>query len=86
MLLERRTPWSAGKEETDDDGVNEIEGEQNDNGKDDGGKTGDDDEKVGGKVVGGIIGESKEGMMVMTTKGTKSVVPIGKKVETTYQN
>ena len=29
-------------------------------GQNDGGKTGDDVEKVGGKVVGGIINESKE--------------------------
>ena len=45
------------EEETDDDGDGKIEGDQNDNGKDYGGKTGDD---VGGKVVGGIINESKE--------------------------
>ncbi len=31
-----------------------------DQAKNDGGKTGDDVEKVGGKVVGGIINESKE--------------------------
>jgi hypothetical protein len=68
-----------------DDGVGEIEGEQNDNDKDDGGKTGDDIKKVGGKVVGGITGESKEDDDD-ATKGTKNVVPIGKKVENIYRN
>ena len=48
------------EEETDDDGVGKIEGEQNNNNEDDGRKTGDDIKQVGGKVVGGIIDESKE--------------------------
>jgi hypothetical protein len=48
------------EEETDDDGDGEIEDAQNNNGEDYGGKTGEDVKKVDGKVVGGIINESKE--------------------------
>ncbi len=48
------------EEEMDGDGVGEIEGEQNDNNEDDCGKTGKNIEKVGGKVVQGIIKKSKE--------------------------
>ena len=47
------------EEETDDDGDGEIEGDQNDNDVDDGGKTGDNIKKVDGEVAGGIINESK---------------------------
>jgi len=48
------------EEETDDDDVSEIEGEKNDNDEDDGEKIGDDVKKIGAKVVGLIINESKE--------------------------
>ena len=48
------------EEETDNYGDGKIEEDQNNNGKDYGGKTGDDITKVGGKVVGGIIDKSKE--------------------------
>ncbi len=41
--------------------------------------SGDDIKKGGGKVVEGIINKSKERRMITTTKGTKNVVPIGKK-------
>ena len=48
------------EEEMDVDGVDKIEGEQKNNDEDDGGKTGDNVQKVGRKVVEGIIHESKE--------------------------
>jgi hypothetical protein len=48
------------EEETDNAGDGKIEEDQNNNGKDYGGKTGDNVKKVGVKVVGGIIDESKE--------------------------
>ena len=48
------------EEETDDCRNSKIEGDQNNNGKYNGGKTEDSVEKEGGKVVGGIIEESKE--------------------------
>jgi len=48
------------EEEMNDDRDGKIEGDQNDNSKNYGGKTEDRVKKVGGKVVGGIINKSKE--------------------------
>ena len=48
------------EEETDNDGDGKIEEDQNNNGKDYGGKTGNNIKKVGRKEVGGIISKSKE--------------------------
>ena len=73
------------EEETDDDGVDEIEGEQNDNDEDDGGKTGDDVKKVGGRVVGEIIHESKE-EDDDDNKGHQKRCSNREKVENVYRN
>ena len=65
------------EEEMDDDGESEIEGEQNDNNKDDGGKTGETSKRQVEKWWEGLSMNLRR-MMMMTTKGTKNVVPIGK--------
>ncbi len=66
------------KEEMDDDGVGKIEGDQNNNGEDYGGQTGDNVEKVDGKVVGGIINKTKE-EEEDDDEGHKNIVRIEKK-------